>query len=257
MKTGIVQGRLLPPVGGHIQEFPDKWKTEFDLIRQIGLNHVEWIVTKKSFSTNPIFNDECSSYEINSICADNLVDSNFIFREFLDSNLDPICSAAMKQGVSFVSIPLLEESDITDKIKRKKFIKLITQYADKYPSLNFSFEAETHWDNVLELISQRDNFWITYDTGNITSQKLDHQEYIANVHSRINNVHIKDRTLSGQTVEPLTGDTDFEAVFNALIKFEYNGVYTLQTARGLKGFEIQTIKEHRNIFERIYNEANS
>ena len=31
MNFAIMQGRLSPPVKGHIQEFPDNWKKEFDM----------------------------------------------------------------------------------------------------------------------------------------------------------------------------------------------------------------------------------
>ena len=55
MKLGVLQGRLQPPVDGHIQEFPTKWFAEFKLLKDLDLHYLEWIVTKPSFSTNPIF----------------------------------------------------------------------------------------------------------------------------------------------------------------------------------------------------------
>ena len=55
MKIGIMQGRLLPPVNGHIQEFPDNWKEEFGILENIGLHGVEWLVTKNSWLNNPIY----------------------------------------------------------------------------------------------------------------------------------------------------------------------------------------------------------
>jgi len=51
MRVGIIQGRLLPPVNGKIQEFPkDNWRQEFDILTQVDLNHIEFIVTKDSFT---------------------------------------------------------------------------------------------------------------------------------------------------------------------------------------------------------------
>lgn len=251
MKMGTIQGRLLKPKDGAIQEFPDDWKDEFILLDQIGLNHVEWIVTAKSFANNPIFSEDCKDYKISSLCADNIVDSRFNTLEFLRENLDPICLAAQKNKIGWITVPLLEESDITDSTIRKKFMDIIVDFANKYPELNFSFEAETHWDNILELVSLKDNFWITYDTGNITSQGFNHKEYLTKVIEKISNVHIKDRTYQGQTVRPLTGDTDFIVIFNTLRDLEYNGLYTLQTARGSTGSEPETMKRHKEIFGRI------
>ena len=256
MKLGIIQGRLLKPVGGHIQEFPKDWKREFTLLRRLGLSHVEWIVTASSFLTNPVFFEDCSEYEISSICADNLVHPDFNKEDFLRDNLLPLCEAALKSNIHWLTIPLLEKSSISERQIRNKFIDLILEYADKYPQINFSFEAETHWDNVLEIASLRDNFWITYDTGNITSEGIDHQKYILNTHHKISNVHIKDRTFEGKTVKPLTGNTDFETIFNTLRKVKYNNLYTLQTARGEPGSEVETITKHKEIFERmIYHET--
>ena len=141
MKTGIIQGRLLRPVDGHIQEFPTDWHREFILLRKMNLNHVEWIVTTSSFKTNPVFFESLEDLEISSICADNLVNKNFTSESFLEANLTPICEAALKNKINWVTVPLLEDSDITKETDRKAFTELIIQYAEKYPKVNFSFVA--------------------------------------------------------------------------------------------------------------------
>ena len=64
-----------------------------------------------------------------------------------------------------------------DKTKRAAFIKHITDIADIFPNINFSFEAELGIKELKEIVSLRDNFLVTYDTGNITSFGLDHEEY--------------------------------------------------------------------------------
>ena len=57
MKLGIIQGRLSKPINGHIQEFPkETWENEFKLLNNLGLNHIEWIVTKKSFNEKQSLN---------------------------------------------------------------------------------------------------------------------------------------------------------------------------------------------------------
>ena len=82
MKIGIIQGRLSRPIEG-FQECPVNWQQEFSLLPELNLNHIEWIVTKKSFGTNPIFTDDVSRYSISSICADNLVDERIIDKKYL------------------------------------------------------------------------------------------------------------------------------------------------------------------------------
>jgi hypothetical protein len=44
-RLGIIQGRLLPPIDNHIQEFPlNNWKEEFDHINKVKISFIEWIV---------------------------------------------------------------------------------------------------------------------------------------------------------------------------------------------------------------------
>ena len=48
MKLGIIQGRLSEPVEGY-QDCPANWTREFELLRELRLNHIEWIVTKENY----------------------------------------------------------------------------------------------------------------------------------------------------------------------------------------------------------------
>ena len=57
-----------------------------------------------------------------------------------------------------------------------------------------------------------------------------------------------------ETVEPTKGDTDFNLIFKCLKKINFDGLYTLQTARMEDGKEIETIKRHKKIIEGIYND---
>lgn len=253
MKIGIIQGRLSRPVEG-FQECPANWQREFDLLPKIGLNHIEWIVTKKSFDINPIFTANVSDYSISSICADNLVDSRFVNKSYLHSNLIPLCDAAIKNNIDNITIPLLEDSSVEDNRIRQDFCELMVEIIDRYDSLNFLFEAELRVEKLKEILSLSDRCYVTYDTGNITSCGFEHIEYLEQIFDRIKNVHLKDRTYNAQTVSPPTGDTNFKQIFHFLKKNRYNGLYTLQTARGEFGNETTTIKEHKRIMEALYNE---
>ena len=253
MKIGIIQGRLSPPTEG-FQECPSDWQREFNLLSQLNLNHIEWIVTKKSFNTNPVMIADVSKYPISSICADNLVDERITSKKYLYRNLIPICDAAVNNSIANVTIPLLEDSSMINDETRQVFCSLISEIIDRYQALNFLFEAELKADQLKEILDLSDRCYVTYDTGNITSCGFNHLEYLEQVFDRIKNVHLKDRTFDAQTVQPLTGDTDFEQIFHFLKKNGYNGLYTLQTARGKFGDEVRTIKEHKKIMETLYNE---
>ncbi len=254
MKIGIIQGRLSPPTEG-FQECPVNWRREFDLLQDLGLNHIEWIITKDSFSSNPFFHEDVSDYSISSVCADNLVDERIHDLDFLQENLVPICNAAIENNVECVTIPLLEDSSVEDDVIRSKFCENITNITKKYPNLLFSFEAELDLYKIYDIINLSENYRVTYDTGNMTSHGVNHEEYINTMKDKINNVHLKDRTYDAKTVRPLQGDTDFKKIFNCLKKFNYNGPFSLQTAREKDGKEIQTIKKHMKELKVVYDES--
>ena len=50
-----MQGRLLPPIKGHIQAFPEKrWREEFAIAGECGLGFIEWIFEAQNWESNPI-----------------------------------------------------------------------------------------------------------------------------------------------------------------------------------------------------------
>lgn len=255
IKMGILQGRLSRPVDGKIQEFPfETWQEEFYNLNKVGLTHIEWIITKDSFAENPFFKRKLNGYYISSICADNLVDKRIGEREFLEEQLTPICDAALRNNVNCITIPLLEDSSLEDETKRKNFTSLMLKYADSYPLLKFSFEATLEPTKILEFINLKKNFFITFDTGNIFSADFPTGYYITTLCHKFNNVHLKDKNEFG-TVFPTSGLVNFKEIFALLKELNYDGLYTLQTARSLEGLEQETITYHRKLFEVLYDRA--
>ena len=250
MKLGVMQGRLVPPVDGHLQEFPNDWRDEMVLVDKLGLVGVEWLVTKTSYLNNPILEvNTFSKYPIVSVCLDNLVDNQI-------DNIDvvkDIISSCYLAGVRKFTIPLLEESSMIDDNRRKEFCNHIKDSLAPFSDATFSFEAELDIDKLDEIVYLSDNFKVTYDTGNTTSFGLNHVEYITHYRDKINNVHLKDRTFDARTVKPLTGDTDFTTIFELLKSIEYDGNYIIQTARGEFGQEVKTISHHMKIFKELYS----
>jgi len=250
MKIGVMQGRLSPPVDGHIQEFPhEHWRSEVDHIKRLGLCGVEWLVTKKSFSSNPILKKGTFlKYPIISVCLDIVIDKGIDSDNFLAN----IISSCYNSGVRKFTVPLLEESDMSEDGRRQLFCDRIKELGDCFHDAIFSFEAELEIDKLDDIVCMRDNFKVTYDTGNITSFGIDHEEYINHFKHKINNVHLKDRTFDAKTVYPSTGDTDFSKIFKLLKSIDYDGTYVIQTARAKAGLETINITEHKRLFEELY-----
>ena len=249
MKLGIMQGRLLPPVDGHIQEFPHKWKDEMVLVDELGLVGVEWLVTKKSYPNNPILKENTfSKYPVISVCLDNLVDEQIDNPDFVRD----VISSCYSSGVRRFTIPLLEESSMVNDSRRKQFCYHIKDSLASFDDAIFSFEAELDIDKLDEIVCLSDNFKVTYDTGNTTSFGLNHVSYITHYRNKINNVHLKDRTFDAKTVEPLSGDTNFTEIFECLKSIGYDGNYIIQTARGETGREKETTIKHMKIFKETY-----
>lgn len=254
MKLGIIQGRLSEPKEG-FQECPVEWKREFDLLEELDLNHIEWIVTHENFHNNPIFYRDVSKYPISSVCADCMVHDDFYTVTHMNQYLKPLCMVAQDNDIEFVTIPLLEKSSVEDEKILDEFLDNFQSYTERYRNINFLIEAELHHNKLKKVLDLNSNLFVTYDTGNITSYGLNHKEYIFELKDKIKQVHIKDRIKNPlETVEPNTGDTDFKLIFECLKQINYDGLYTLQTARMENGKEIETIERHKKIIEGIYNE---
>ena len=254
MKMGVIQGRLSRPTNG-FQECPHDWQREFNLLHELGLTHVEWIITKNSFAANPFFTEDLGQYSIGAVCADNLVDDRIDDAEFLEDNLIPICDACVDNGLKNITVPLLEESDMFDDIKREQFIGTMIKIGSKYSMLNFSFEIESVATVIADIVNHRDNFYFTYDTGNMTTIGIDHTLYLNTFYKKINNVHLKDRNDQNKTVEPGCGSTDFMKIFSLLKSKGYDGAYTMQTARAEPGNEVGTILKHKRVLEIMYEQS--
>lgn len=255
MNLGVIQGRLTLPINNKIQEFPKKlWEKEFSIIDNLGLNHIEWIITKNSFDDG-VTNLDVKKYskKISSICCDHIIDENIVNYEFIEKKLNPIISWCQKNDIESITIPLLDESKITDYNKNIIFDNF-KKFSKKNKNINFNFEIESSIENCLELVESEKNLFLVYDTGNITSCGFNHDEWISKGFNYIRHVHLKDRIINTkQTVEPTTGDTNFKKIFDLLKEKNYNCFYTIQTCRGVSGEEIRTIKKHIEIFKKIYD----
>lgn len=253
-KIGIIQGRLTPPEEG-FQICPKNWREEFSTLKILGLTHIEWIVTTNKYLNNPFFTEDISRFPVSSVCLDNVVDERISKSNFIEENIIPACERVLKLGWKSITIPLLENSSIEDDVKYVEFYKSFSDVTKTYRDINFCLETELSISKLVKLCSIGDNIKVTYDTGNTTSYGISHLEYINEMFSKIENIHLKDRTFNAQTKEPGMGNTPFLEIFSILKNKNYEKFYTLQTARCTSGEELNTIRRHSEVLRRIYDTA--
>ncbi len=251
MIFGVLQGRLSEPVNKKMQEFPSNWKSEFNFLNHIELSGIEWLITPNDNLNNPFFIESNLPTNILSVCVDTMVNNSFYKDEFMNQNLVPVLNKMVELNLNKIVIPLLEDSSVENEYIRHEFLKNITPISENYPSINFCFEFECDKEIVMEVVNKKNNFFITYDTGNFTStykEKIDHKELIHYFGSKIKNVHFKDRTFNGETKHFGLGDTDFKIIIDSLKNINYTDNIILQLARDVDGDEINYIK---NTYQKI------
>jgi hexulose-6-phosphate isomerase len=88
---------------------------------------------------------------------------------------------------------------------------------------------------------------VNYDSGNSASRGYSPRAEIAAYGVRLRSVHLKDRRLGTSSVPLGTGDTDFEALFEALGALRFKGDFILEAARGVAGDEIEWTRNNVRI----------
>ena len=79
---------------------------------------------------------------------------------------------------------------------------------------------------------------MNYDIGNSASLGYDTEEEITCYGSQITDVHIKDRTKGGGSVQLGTGDADIEKSLSLLAEIGYSGLFILQAYRDDDGIAV-------------------
>jgi len=224
------------------QEFPVEWKKELASLDAIGANCTEWVIVSEE--DNPLFSEDLSSYPITS------VNLHWMTIEDLEAHkLNNICEHLLRQKIFNLTIPLMDCTSLIPKRNREKIIDKIINLSKKYSKINFSLETELRATEILPVINLSPNLYVTYDTGNTTSYGYNHRDEIMTYGGKINNVHLKDRIFEGPSVKPFSGETNFKQIFECLKKINYCGPYILETFRGERGNEFNTVKGYIEEFK--------
>lgn len=269
MRIGIMQGRLLPPVGEFIQRFPkDGWAEEFPLAERAGLSAIEWIYEVYGADENPIASDagiarmeELSrrhTVEVKSVCADYFMDRPFLrtTQAERDARLELLrwlvarCAAL---NVDRIILPFVDASRIETPDDVSTVVSLLSRVMEEADAAGVELHLETSLppDRFAELLARLPHPRVkaNYDSGNSASLGYDVTEEFRAYGARIGSVHIKDRIRGGSTVPLGRGDVDFDALFEGLGEIGYTREFILQVARSAAGDELEWAKRNRAFVE--------
>jgi len=255
LKLGIIQGRLSVPDAGH-QTTPFDWRKEFTLIDKMNLCHIEWNVDNKRLDSNPIFHEDISKIteKISSVCFDNLVTSDFYNYSFFKSAFVDFLSRLCEQGIYKLTIPLLEESKLDSLERVHKATDLISKALDVDDRIQITVESDGPLDYIKPVVNSSNRIFFTYDTGNLTASNRKHDVYIDALFDKIKNIHLKDRKINQGPSVVHNGDVDFDQIFSILGRNGYEGIFTLQMARGKPGSEKEQVLEYTNRFRGLHEQ---
>lgn len=253
-----MQGRLSPPEDGRIQCFPcTTWRDEFARAVEAGIPAIEWIDDTYGESTNPLRTQHgieemlelMHIYDISipSVCADSLMEKPFIRCTQTEQEerlqlLQHLLQQAKKIGARHVGIPFLDNSALRNEEEIYEAAQVLRNVLPILNDLDLELHLETSLNSddfciFLNAIGG-DRVRVTYDTGNSAALGYSPRKEFAAYGDSIGSVHIKDRLLGGSTVDLGTGNTQFNIVQEELNRIEFDGLITLQAARGKPGEEV-------------------
>ncbi|MEO5373701.1 MAG: sugar phosphate isomerase/epimerase [Alphaproteobacteria bacterium] len=248
---GIVQGRLLPPVGGRVQAFPgDGWEGEFALAEELGYTAMELTIEMASFDIHPIRTPDGRAtlrrladdhgVVLAGLCCDTVMEQPLTVtdkaarakaRDMLRILLD--CGA--ETGLPMIELPMLGPNSLKRAPDPKAFADLLDEALDHADEVGIDILVETDLDGraLARFIDLRRHprLGINYDTGNSTWFGFDPEDEIPHYHRHIRNVHIKDCTRADYSRPLGTGETRFDAIFALLGHTSYGGGFVIQAAR--------------------------
>jgi hexulose-6-phosphate isomerase len=274
-RIGIMQGRLLRPIGESIQRFPaDAWEQEFARAAQAGLFCIEWIYEVYGAEKNPLARDEGietlrrlseeSGVAVRSVCADYFMDRPLLRSEG-DSRAERIAvlrwliERCGLLGADRIVIPFVDVSRIETSAEADEVVAMLSSVVDDADKNAVELHLETSLPpgDFAALLAKLPHPRVkaNYDSGNSASLGYDVRDEFSAYGDRIGSVHIKDRIRGGGTVPLGTGDADLPALFRGLRTIGYDRELIMQVARGAAGDEVNWAKKNRNFVEARLKEA--
>ena len=257
-KIGVMQGRLLPKYQGRYQAHPvGYWQEEFPMAKKLGLDCIEFILDFNDALDNPLLKDggvdeiktisKATGVTVRTICADYFMeaplhseDPNIV--ENSHNIMVKLLKNAIQIGVTDIVIPCVDQSTINGKKAVERFINNMSPLVDlaEKCKINLSLETDLAPKPFFELLDQlnSDRVTVNYDIGNSAALGYNLVEELEAYGDRITDIHIKDRVLDGGSVLLGEGNADFDAFFNKLEEFDYQGPFIMQAYRDEDGIDI-------------------
>jgi hexulose-6-phosphate isomerase len=261
----IMQGRLVPPEDGRFQSFPrERWRDEFALAAQAGVDAIEWIFDEFGEDVNPLASDpgieemqalsDASGIAVRSVCADYFMDRPFlrvtqVEQDELIQKMEWLLARCRNVGIGRVVIPFVDRSRIENESESAQTISILQRLlpAAEKNSVELHLETSLAPQPFAALLERCPDplLRVNYDSGNSSSLGYQISEEFAAYGCRIGSVHIKDRKLGAGSVPLGTGSADLPALFRGLAALGYRGDYVLQIARPEPGEELTWIAQNR------------
>lgn len=281
MKTlpplGIMQGRLLPPIGERFQAFPTgKWEQEFPAAESAGMAFIEWIFDADERSENPLSTDagiaqikdlaRIHQVAIRSVCADCFMSDLLVRGSNVEMNenrskLRWLVERCALLGAVRLILPFVDSSRLASIEEEDALIELLAKTVEMAGPKGVELHLETDLAPIqfAKFLAKIPFSFVkvNYDSGNSASFGYNADEEFDCYGDRIGSVHIKDRILGGSTVALGKGSADLPLVIERLIEIGYRGDLVLQTARERPGDEISLARNNRHIVEKLWENSNS
>jgi hexulose-6-phosphate isomerase len=248
---GIMQGRLSPPSGDHMQSFPvDTWADEFPLAREAGLACIEWVYRKESEAANPLASDagvgeierlvDESGVPVWSVTADYYMSERLLtpegeLRDSVMAHLGWLLERARMVGAHYVMAPFVDDSRLRTEAEVDGFVAFLGAVAPMLDQSGVELHMETDlgpgvWSSALAQ-APHPMIKVCYDIGDRASLGYDTAAELVALSPWLGSVHVKDRPSGGSTVPLGTGDADFSTCFQLILAAGFRGPFILQAAR--------------------------
>lgn len=271
MRIGVMQGRLLPPSDGCFQCFPRKrWREEFPLAAEAGLDAIEWIYDSPGEGDNPLGTDsglaemrrlsEKSNIAVVSVCADYFMERPLAKAAAAEQALESterinkllwLLDRCKLAGIRRVVLPFVDNSRIDSDAEEAQVVQVLRRVLGHAEQAGVELHLETSLDpqRFSALLAKLPHRFLkaNYDSGNSASLGYDARQEVAAYGTRIGSVHIKDRIRGGGTVPLGTGNANIPVLLSELFRVGYKGDFVMQIARGDAGKELAWICHNREL----------
>ncbi len=254
-----MQGRLLKKFRKQYQSHPaTEWQKEFFIANKNNITYIEFIFDNFKPELNPLITKngikeiiklkKKYKIKIDTICADYFMDNPLHLNNKLDTDLnfkvlEILIDNCKNYNCKNIILPCVDKSSLK---KNNKSINNLLHIFEKIEKklnrnkVNLLLECDLEPNALYKIIKRIDskNFGINYDTGNSASLGYNIKEEFNAYGKYISEIHIKDRVLNGGPIILGKGNVNFNMLFDCIKKFNYNGLYIMQTYRDLLGKKI-------------------